>query len=279
MAPAQVPGFYLDLQAPDFTSYMCLVHSRFSTNTYPSWDRAQPMRMMGHNGGVPSCSLQCHKMTCASQGECSAGRCWCVCSLAGCGWAGLRHSACLQMVRLASGIDFATRSARSVHHAGSGSVMRVADNATTVYRAGEINTLRGNRNWMKSRQGILKCASMGLGPGVLPKLLPIVPEWQSDSGSFDTVLELLVRSGRDLPEAMMMLIPEAWQNDPLMDQVRGARRHVPVTCRDLHRAHGSVGTFTHRHVSLNCRLNSACARTHMCSCCWVPLEDDMPRCF
>ena len=92
--------------------------------------------------------------------------------------------------------------------------------------AGEINTLRGNRNWMKSRQGILKCASMGLGPGVLPKLLPIVPEWQSDSGSFDTVLELLVRSGRDLPEAMMMLIPEAWQNDPLMDQVRGARRHV-----------------------------------------------------
>lgn len=46
----QVPGYYLDLQAPDFTSYMTLVHSRFSTNTYPSWDRAQPMRMMGHNG-------------------------------------------------------------------------------------------------------------------------------------------------------------------------------------------------------------------------------------
>ena len=46
----QVPTYYLDLQAPDFTSYMTLVHSRFSTNTFPSWDRAQPMRMMGHNG-------------------------------------------------------------------------------------------------------------------------------------------------------------------------------------------------------------------------------------
>ena len=46
----QVPTYYQDLQAPDFTSYMTLVHSRFSTNTFPSWDRAQPMRMMGHNG-------------------------------------------------------------------------------------------------------------------------------------------------------------------------------------------------------------------------------------
>lgn len=45
-----MPTYYLDLQAPDFTSYMTLVHSRFSTNTFPSWDRAQPMRMMGHNG-------------------------------------------------------------------------------------------------------------------------------------------------------------------------------------------------------------------------------------
>ncbi len=85
--------------------------------------------------------------------------------------------------------------------------------------AGEINTLRGNKNWMKARQGVLKCAELGLPQAVLEKLLPVVPEWQSDSGSFDTVLELLVRSGRDLPEAMMMLIPEAWQNDPLMPQV------------------------------------------------------------
>jgi hypothetical protein len=73
---------------------------------------------------------------------------------------------------------------------------------------------------MKARQGLMKCAGLGLAPAVLQKLLPVVPEWQSDSGSFDTVLELLVRSGRDLPEAMMMLIPEAWQNDPLMPQAR-----------------------------------------------------------
>ena len=49
-ARQQVPTYYPHLQAPDFTSYMTLVHSRFSTNTFPSWDRAQPMRMMGHNG-------------------------------------------------------------------------------------------------------------------------------------------------------------------------------------------------------------------------------------
>ena len=50
-------------------------------------------------------------------------------------------------------------------------------------------------------------------------MLPLVPSTQSDSGSFDAVLELLVNSGRDLPEAMMMMIPEAWQNDKLMPQV------------------------------------------------------------
>ena len=95
--------------------------------------------------------------------------------------------------------------------------------------AGEINTLRGNKNWMKARQGILKCTSLGLPQDVLEKLLPIVPEWQSDSGSFDTVLELLVRSGHELPEAMMMLIPEAWQNDPLMPQVTLAYHPMSVS--------------------------------------------------
>ena len=53
----QVPTYYPDLQAPDFTSYMTLVHSRFSTNTFPSWDRAQPMRMMGHNGEPAAIAL------------------------------------------------------------------------------------------------------------------------------------------------------------------------------------------------------------------------------
>lgn len=134
LTPDQVEAFYLDLQDPMFTSYMALVHSRFSTNTFPAWHRAQPMRMLGHNG--------------------------------------------------------------------------------------EINTLRGNVNWMKARQGVMRCNGLSVSERTLQKLLPIVPKDQSDSGSFDSVLELLVRSGRDLPEAMMMCIPEAWQNDQLMSKAK-----------------------------------------------------------
>ncbi|XP_051138191.1 glutamate synthase 1 [NADH], chloroplastic isoform X2 [Andrographis paniculata] len=113
-----------------------IVHSRFSTNTFPSWDRAQPMRVLGHNG--------------------------------------------------------------------------------------EINTLRGNVNWMKAREGLLKCKKLGLSKAEMKKLLPIVDVSSSDSGAFDGVLELLVRAGRPLPEAMMMMIPEAWQNDKNMDPQRKA---------------------------------------------------------
>ena len=130
LTPDQVSKFFLDLQSPLFTSYVALVHSRFSTNTFPAWHRAQPMRMLGHNG--------------------------------------------------------------------------------------EINTLQGNLNWMKARQGVMRCNSLSVTERTLQKLLPVIPKGQSDSGSFDAVLELLVRSGRDLPEAMMMCIPEAWQNDQLM---------------------------------------------------------------
>lgn len=144
LTPAQVETYYLDLQSPDFTSYMALVHSRFSTNTFPAWHRAQPMRMVGHNG--------------------------------------------------------------------------------------EINTLRGNVNWMKARQGVMKCEALGLSERTLQKLLPIVPKGQSDSGSFDSVLELLVRAGRDLPEAMMMCIPEAWQNDALMSDAK----------KDFYRFHSAI---------------------------------------
>lgn len=110
------------------------VHSRFSTNTFPSWDRAQPMRVLGHNG--------------------------------------------------------------------------------------EINTLRGNVNWMRAREGLLKCKELGLSKQELKKLLPIVDVSSSDSGAFDGVLELLVRAGRSLPEAVMMMIPEAWQNDKNIDPSR-----------------------------------------------------------
>ncbi|CAN6345929.1 unnamed protein product [Urochloa humidicola] len=137
LKPTQLKGyFFADLGDQSFTSYMALVHSRFSTNTFPSWDRAQPMRILGHNG--------------------------------------------------------------------------------------EINTLRGNKNWMKAREGLLKCKGLGLSMDEMSKLLPIVDATSSDSGAFDNVLELLIRSGRSLPEAVMMMIPEAWHNDINMDLERKA---------------------------------------------------------
>ncbi|KDP22151.1 hypothetical protein JCGZ_25982 [Jatropha curcas] len=137
LKPVQLKDYYYaDLGNERFTSYMALVHSRFSTNTFPSWDRAQPMRVLGHNG--------------------------------------------------------------------------------------EINTLRGNVNWMKAREGLLKCKELGLSKNEMKKLLPIVDASSSDSGAFDGVLELLVRAGRSLPEAIMMMIPEAWQNDKNMDPHRKA---------------------------------------------------------
>ncbi|KAJ1688148.1 hypothetical protein LUZ63_019538 [Rhynchospora breviuscula] len=137
LKPSQLKGYYYaDLGDKIFSSYMALVHSRFSTNTFPSWDRAQPMRVVGHNG--------------------------------------------------------------------------------------EINTLRGNKNWMKAREGLLKCEKLGLSKEEMKRLLPIVDATSSDSGAFDGALELLIRAGRDLPEAMMMMIPEAWQNDVNMDPERKA---------------------------------------------------------
>ncbi|KAJ6832714.1 glutamate synthase 1 [NADH], chloroplastic isoform X1 [Iris pallida] len=137
LKPVQIKNYYYaDLGDERFTTYMALVHSRFSTNTFPSWDRAQPMRVLGHNG--------------------------------------------------------------------------------------EINTLRGNINWMKAREGLLKCKELGLSKDEMKKLLPIVDASSSDSGAFDGVLELLVRAGRSLPEAIMMMIPEAWQNDKNMDPDRKA---------------------------------------------------------
>ncbi|GFR49656.1 hypothetical protein Agub_g11798 [Astrephomene gubernaculifera] len=145
LTPEQVRVYFKDLQREDFRSYMALVHSRFSTNTFPSWARAQPMRNLGHNG--------------------------------------------------------------------------------------EINTLRGNANWMRAREGAMACLKLGLPKEVVEQLEPIIPATSSDSGAFDSVLELLTRGGgRDMPEAMMMLIPEAWQNDPLMSKEKKAfyRYHSAV---------------------------------------------------
>lgn len=144
LTPKQLPQYYDDLRHGSFTTYMALVHSRFSTNTFPSWNRAQPMRMIGHNG--------------------------------------------------------------------------------------EINTLRGNKNWMAAREGTMECSALGLSAEELRKVKPIIPATSSDSGSFDSVLELLVRTGRDIPAVMMMMIPEAWQNDSLMGQAK----------KDFYRFHSSM---------------------------------------
>ncbi|GJM01834.1 MAG: glutamate synthase [Rhodomicrobium sp.] len=84
---------------------------------------------------------------------------------------------------------------------------------------GEINTVRGNVNWMAARQATMK--SDIIGPD-LDKIWPLIPEGQSDSASFDNALELLVRGGYDMAHAMMLLIPEAWAGNPLMDEERRA---------------------------------------------------------
>lgn len=131
LTPGQLFPFYKDLTNPNFETHLAMVHSRFSTNTFPSWDRAQPNRFMSHNG--------------------------------------------------------------------------------------EINTLRGNVNNMVSRQGTARTEVFG---NKLTDLFPIIDSDCSDSGSFDAVLEFLLLSGRTLQEAVMMMIPEAWQSDVNMDQAK-----------------------------------------------------------
>jgi glutamate synthase (NADPH/NADH) large chain len=129
----QLFKYYPDLSDPDYTSHLAMVHSRFATNTFPSWDRAQPCRFMSHNG--------------------------------------------------------------------------------------EINTVRGNMNWMFARQGVVASSLFG---DELSKLFPVAEPDCSDSGTFDNVLEFLLMSGRSLPEAVMMMIPEAWQNHETMPQDKKA---------------------------------------------------------
>jgi glutamate synthase (NADPH/NADH) large chain len=92
---------------------------------------------------------------------------------------------------------------------------------------GEINTLRGNINWMKARQKAMKSKWLGED---LDKLWPLIVEGQSDSASFDNALELLVMGGYSMTHAMTMLIPEAWAGNPLMDEERRAfyEFHAPV---------------------------------------------------
>ncbi|HEB97365.1 MAG TPA: glutamate synthase large subunit [Sedimenticola thiotaurini] len=129
----QVGEYYPDLLDERVASALALVHQRFSTNTFPTWDLAHPFRMIAHNG--------------------------------------------------------------------------------------EINTLRGNVNWMAARKHAMSSDILGED---LEKVWPLIPEGQSDSACFDNALELLVQGGYSLAHAMMMLIPEAWSGNPLMDDRRRA---------------------------------------------------------
>jgi glutamate synthase (ferredoxin) len=130
---AQVEEYYPDLKDPMLTSGLALVHSRFSTNTFPSWDRAHPNRYIAHNG--------------------------------------------------------------------------------------EINTLRGNVNWMHAAQANFKSPLFG---DDIKKIIPVINTDGSDSAQFDNCVEMLVMTGRELPHAMMMMIPEPWENHESMDPERRA---------------------------------------------------------
>ncbi|MCU1593508.1 MAG: gltB [Frankiales bacterium] len=129
LTTGQLQPFFPDLSDERYLSALALVHSRFSTNTFPSWPLAHPYRYIAHNG--------------------------------------------------------------------------------------EINTVKGNRNWMRAREALLR------GPECLPddlsRLFPICPPGASDSASFDEVLELLHMAGRSLPHAVLMMVPEAWENSAEMD--------------------------------------------------------------
>ncbi len=131
LTPMQLREYFTDLQNEHLTSGIALVHSRFSTNTFPTWDLAQPFRMLGHNG--------------------------------------------------------------------------------------EINTIRGNRQWMESRESVLKSDQLGN----LKELYPICQPSMSDSASLDNALEFLVMSGKSLPHAMAMLVPESYnKKNPISDNLR-----------------------------------------------------------
>jgi glutamate synthase (ferredoxin) len=133
LIPEDIRNYYSDLSDHDLVTRLALVHQRFSTNTAPSWDLAQPFRFMCHNG--------------------------------------------------------------------------------------EINTLRGNVSRMKAREELMKSDLFGED---IKKLYPIILEKKSDSASMDMAVELLLMTGRSLPEVMMMLVPEAWEKDSTMPDEKKA---------------------------------------------------------
>ena len=127
LIPEDIRNYYSDLSDSDYVTRLALVHQRFSTNTSPSWDLAQPFRFMCHNG--------------------------------------------------------------------------------------EINTLRGNVSRMRAREELMESDIFG---DDIKKLFPIILEGKSDSASMDMVIEMLLMTGRSLPEVMMMMVPEAWERDTTM---------------------------------------------------------------
>ncbi len=133
LTPHQVGAYFQDLRDPDMESALALVHSRFSTNTFPNWERSHPYRYIAHNG--------------------------------------------------------------------------------------EINTLRGNISWMLARQSIIASDLFG---DDIHKIKPVINVDGSDSTIFDNALELLVLSGRSLPHAMMMMIPEPWSGHESMSEAKKA---------------------------------------------------------
>ena len=133
LIPEDIKNYYLDLSNPAVVTRLALVHQRFSTNTFPTWDLAQPFRYMCHNG--------------------------------------------------------------------------------------EINTFRGNYSRMQAREELLKSDLFGED---IKKILPVILPSKSDSASMDMVVELLLASGRSLPEVMMMMVPEAWEKHQAMDEDKKA---------------------------------------------------------
>lgn len=133
LMPLDIKRYYQDLMDPRVVTRLALVHQRFSTNTFPTWDLAQPFRYMCHNG--------------------------------------------------------------------------------------EINTLRGNVSRMRSREELLESPWFG---DDIKSILPVVLPGKSDSATMDMVVELLLMTGRSLPEVMMMLVPEAWEKNPGMSEKKRA---------------------------------------------------------
>ncbi|MFI0445251.1 glutamate synthase large subunit [Actinomadura sp. 6N118] len=150
----QLEPFFPDLSDRRFGSAIALVHSRFSTNTFPAWELAHPYRFIAHNG--------------------------------------------------------------------------------------EINTVKGNRNWMRAREALLKS---DLIPGDLSRIYPVIDIEASDTASFDECLELLHLGGRSLPHAVLMMIPEAWENHTEMDPARRAFYEFHSTLMEAWDGPASV-TFT-----------------------------------